>query len=109
MVKVGIVFTMLGGAIALLMFGSDASDALVYSKLVDEVLTDPAQFRGRELRVEGDLVQGSIKFKDSQIGMMAQHLLNLWRIVGSIKRGGDNPLEITSTCPRNNKENSRTR
>lgn len=63
-VKVAIVFGMLGGALALLLFGSQASDALVYSKLVDEVLTKPADFRGRELRVEGDLKQGSIEFRE---------------------------------------------
>lgn len=63
-IKVGIVFTMLGGAIALLLFGSQASDALVYSKLVDEVLTKPADFKNRELRVEGDLKQGSIQFRE---------------------------------------------
>jgi cytochrome c-type biogenesis protein CcmE len=61
-VKVAIVFTMLSGALALLLFGSQASDALVYSKLVDEVLTKPTEFKGRELRVEGDLKQGSIQF-----------------------------------------------
>jgi cytochrome c-type biogenesis protein CcmE len=64
-VKVAVVFTLLGGALALLLFGSDAGDALVYSKLVDEILQDPDQFHGRELRVEGDLKQGSIKFKES--------------------------------------------
>ena len=63
-VKVGIVFTMLGGAVALLLFGSEASDALVYSKLVNEVVTKPDEFKGRELRVEGDLKQGSIKFRE---------------------------------------------
>jgi cytochrome c-type biogenesis protein CcmE len=63
-VKVAIVFTMLGVALALLLFGSQASDALVYSKLVDEVLTKPTDFTGRELRVEGDLKQGSIKFRE---------------------------------------------
>lgn len=65
LVKVGLVFTLLGGALALLMFGSQASDALVYSKLVDEVLKTPKDFRGRELRVEGDLKQGSIQFRES--------------------------------------------
>jgi cytochrome c-type biogenesis protein CcmE len=65
LVKILVVFTVLGGALSLLMFGSGASDALVYSKLVDEVLTKPADFRGRELRVEGDLKQGSIKFRES--------------------------------------------
>ncbi len=64
-VKVGIVFTLLSGALALLMFGSQASDALVYSKLVDEVLNKPGDFKGRELRIEGDLKQGSIHFRES--------------------------------------------
>lgn len=64
-VKVLIVFTLLGGALALLMFGSQASDALVYSKLVDEVLEAPDDFHGRELRIEGDLKQGSIHFRES--------------------------------------------
>lgn len=63
-VKIAVVFTVLGAALALLMFGSEASDALVYSKLVPEVLGNPADFRGRELRVEGDLKQGSIQFRE---------------------------------------------
>jgi cytochrome c-type biogenesis protein CcmE len=63
-VKVGIVIALLGGAVALLLFGSSASDAFVYSKLVDEVMTRPAEFAGRELRVEGELKQGSIKFRE---------------------------------------------
>jgi cytochrome c-type biogenesis protein CcmE len=65
LVKVVVVFTLLAGALSLLMFGSEASDALVYSKLVNEVLTKPDEFRGRELRVEGDLKQGSIHFRES--------------------------------------------
>ena len=65
LVKVGIVFSMLGGALALLWFSTTARDAFVYSKLVDEVLRDPGTFRGRVLRVEGDLKQGSILFKES--------------------------------------------
>jgi len=64
-VKVGVVVGLLGGAIALLMFGSDASDALVYSKLVDQVMVNPGDFEGRELRVEGDLKQGSIQFREN--------------------------------------------
>lgn len=65
LVKVALVFTLLGSALALLMFGSQASDALVYSKLVGEVLAKPGDFRGRELRIEGDLKQGSIQFRES--------------------------------------------
>jgi len=63
-VKVGIVFVVLGAALSLLMFGSEASDALVYSKLVNEVLVKPEEFKNRELRVEGDLKQGSIQFRE---------------------------------------------
>lgn len=65
LVKVGLVVGLLGAAVALLMFGSDASDALVYSKLVDQVMSDPDAFAGRELRVEGDLKQGSIQFREN--------------------------------------------
>ena len=63
-VKIGIVVTLLGGAVAFLIFGSSASDAFVYSKLVNEVVAAPADFKGRELRVEGDLKPGSIKFRE---------------------------------------------
>jgi cytochrome c-type biogenesis protein CcmE len=63
-VKLTVVMVMLGGAVALLLFGSQASDAFVYSKLVHEVLGSPEQFACRELRVEGDLKQGSIQFRE---------------------------------------------
>jgi len=63
-VPIAIVFTALSGAVAFLLFGSDASDAFVYSKLVHEVVANPAQFEGRELRVEGELRQGSIQFRE---------------------------------------------
>lgn len=64
LIKVGAVFGLLAGVIGWLLFGTDASDALVYSKLVEEVLAKPADFRGRELRVEGDLKVGSIQFQE---------------------------------------------
>lgn len=64
LVKIGVVFAVLAGALSLLMFGSDAKGALVYSKLVHEVLSNPTEFKGRELRVEGELRQGSIKFRE---------------------------------------------
>jgi cytochrome c-type biogenesis protein CcmE len=62
-VKIGVVVALLGGAVAFLLFGSSASDAFVYSKLVDEVLAHPSEFAGRELRVEGQLKPGSIQFR----------------------------------------------
>ena len=62
--KASIVLLVLGAAVALLLFGSEAGDAFVYSKLVHEVVADEDAFRGRELRVEGDLKPGSIMFKE---------------------------------------------
>ena len=63
-VKVGIIVGGLAGALALLSFSTSAEDAIVYSKLVDEVLVKPAAFRDQEVRVEGDLKQGSILFRE---------------------------------------------
>ena len=65
LIKVGIVFAMLGGALALLMFATAADDAFVYSKLVDEVMADPGAWKSRPVRVEGDLKQGSIEFREN--------------------------------------------
>jgi cytochrome c-type biogenesis protein CcmE len=62
--KVGATVVILGSAVGFLLFGSQASDAFVYSKLVHEVLSDPARFEGRELRVEGDLKPGSVLFRE---------------------------------------------
>lgn len=62
-IKIGIVFVLLGGGVAFLLLGTGASDAFVYSKLVDEVMSDPERYRGRELRVEGQLQPGSIVFQ----------------------------------------------
>lgn len=62
--KVALVFAVLAVALGLMMYGSDASNAFVYSKLVHEVMDTPAQFHDRELRVEGDLKQGTILFRE---------------------------------------------
>ncbi len=62
--KAGILFALLAGGMAFLLFGSDASDAFVYSKLVHEVVGAPEEFDGRTLRVEGDLRNGSIQFRE---------------------------------------------
>lgn len=63
-VKIGLVVALLGGAVAALLLGSSASDAFVYSKLVNEVMASPGDFAGRELRVEGLLKPGSHKFRE---------------------------------------------
>lgn len=75
--KIGLVVALLGGIVALLLFQSSASDAFVYSKMVDEVMNRPHEFSGRELRVEGLLKSGSIKFREDPCE---------WRFV--IEKGG---------------------
>lgn len=62
-VKVGTVFAVLVGVAAWLLIGSD--NPFVYSKLVHEVMREPGAFEGRRLRVEGELRQGSIQFRES--------------------------------------------
>lgn len=59
--KIAIVFGLLGGGVAILLFGT-ASDVFVYSKLVDEVMSEPDRYVERELRVEGQLLEGSVQF-----------------------------------------------
>ena len=54
---------LLGGGVAFLLWGTEASDAFVYSQYVDEVVTHPDEYRDRELRVEGQLRQGSVIFE----------------------------------------------
>ncbi|MBW2509568.1 MAG: cytochrome c maturation protein CcmE, partial [Deltaproteobacteria bacterium] len=61
-VKVGLVFVVLVGAASWLLSGSD--NPFVYSKLVHEVMGEPGAFQGRRLRVEGELRQGSIEFRE---------------------------------------------
>ena len=61
-VKIGGVFALLGGGVAFLLWGTEASDALLYSKYVDEVMVSPDEFRDRDIRVEGQLQQGSVEF-----------------------------------------------
>lgn len=60
--KLGIVLVLLGGAVALLLTSSQ--DVFVYSHTVAEVMASPASFADRTLRAEGDLVDGSIQFRE---------------------------------------------
>ena len=61
--KVALVFVLLAGAVGWLI--SDSGDPFVYSKLVHEVMAQPNTFEGRPLRVEGELREGSIQFRES--------------------------------------------
>ena len=63
--KLALVVAGLAGVVVFLLLGSGAQEAFVYSKRVDEVVSSPAGWRGRELRVEGLLTQGSIRFRES--------------------------------------------
>lgn len=81
--KIGAVFAVLAGAVAFLLTGSGAEQAFVYSKLVHEVAANPAEFADRELRVEGDLRQGSVKFREDPCE---------WRFVLE-KEGKEMPVE----------------
>jgi cytochrome c-type biogenesis protein CcmE len=63
--KIGLVFFVLAGGGVFLLLNSEAGDAMSYSKLVPDVVANPAAHRGRQLRVEGDLRPGSIAFRES--------------------------------------------
>ncbi len=61
--KISGVFLLLAGGVVFLLTGTGASDALAYSKLVPDVVDHPGEFAGRVLRVEGQLKDGSVKFR----------------------------------------------
>ncbi|MCS6797800.1 MAG: cytochrome c maturation protein CcmE [Myxococcota bacterium] len=61
--KGAIVFAALAGVVAFLLFGTDAQSAFVYSKTVTELLSSPQAHAGRRVRVEGELREGSIRFR----------------------------------------------
>ncbi|MCZ7681990.1 MAG: cytochrome c maturation protein CcmE [Sandaracinaceae bacterium] len=65
-VLIGGVFLLLGAGVVFLLAGTGGgSSPFVYSKLVDEVMSSPGEFFGRELlRVEGQLRRGSVVFVD---------------------------------------------
>ena len=62
--KIAIVLTLFAGGLVALLMLSGAGDAMTYSKLVDEVVQHPERYRDRQLRVEGMLAQGSIRFRE---------------------------------------------
>ena len=61
--KVGGVLVLLLGGVAFLLKGS-GGDAFVYSKLVSEVVGHEAELGTQQLRVEGKLTQGSVRFRE---------------------------------------------
>jgi len=61
--KVGGVLTLLLGGVGFLLMGS-GGDAFVYSKLVSEIVGHEASLGEQQLRVEGNLTQGSVRFRE---------------------------------------------
>src|SRR5712671_3444593 len=57
-----VLLVMAGGIIALVM--TSFKDAAVYAKNVDQVKAEFAQLGGRRLRIEGNLVHGSLERRD---------------------------------------------
>jgi cytochrome c-type biogenesis protein CcmE len=57
-----VLLVMAGGIVALVM--TSFNDAAVYAKNVDQVQAEHAKLLGRRLRVEGNLVPGSLAFRD---------------------------------------------
>ena len=62
--KIALVLFVLVGVVVGLLLQTDMGNAVSYSKLVDEVMADPGAFHDRQLRVEGDLRQGSVQFRE---------------------------------------------
>ena len=60
--KIAVVMLALGGAVAYLLLSNQ--DVFVYSHMVDEVMAAPDQFADRTLRVEGNLVDGTVRFRE---------------------------------------------
>ncbi len=60
--KIGVVLLLLGAGVAYLLTSSQ--DVFVYSHTVAEVMADPSAFSGRTLRAEGNLVDGSVQFRE---------------------------------------------
>ncbi|MET0594888.1 MAG: cytochrome c maturation protein CcmE [Polyangiaceae bacterium] len=57
-----VLLVMAGGIVALVM--TSFKDAAVYSKNVDQVMSEGRALAGRQLRVEGNLVHGSLTRRD---------------------------------------------
>jgi len=57
-----VLLVMVGGIVALVM--TSFNDAAVYAKSVDQVRAESASLMGRNLRVEGNLVHGTLERRD---------------------------------------------
>lgn len=58
-----VVFALIAAS-ALIVQSSDANEAFVYAKRVEEALAQRQNLQGRRIRVEGKLLQGSVVFRE---------------------------------------------
>ncbi len=61
-IKILVTVLIVGGALSYLIFSS-VSDSMVYYKTVEEVLAERSRFENEAVRINGLLVEGSIKQK----------------------------------------------
>ena len=61
-VKLFAVVALVGGGLAVLVTGQ--GDFFVYSRRLDQVVGNPAEWADRQLRVEGHLQDGSVQFRE---------------------------------------------
>jgi len=62
--KIAAVLGILVGAVVFALLNTSAGDAFVYSKPLTTVVTNPGEYMDRPLKVEGELRQGSIQFRE---------------------------------------------
>ena len=62
--KIASVLGLLVGAVVFALLNSNVGDPFAYSKPLTSVVTDPAEYTDRRLKVEGELQQGSIQFRE---------------------------------------------
>lgn len=62
--KIAAVLGVLVGAVVFALLNTSAGDAFVYSKPLTTVMTSPGEYMNRPLKIEGELRQGSIQFRE---------------------------------------------
>lgn len=120
-----------GGGLTWLLLGAGDGDAMVYYKTVDELLAERARFEGGPVRVNGLLVEGSVRARPGTdefrfdlakngarlaveyAGILPDSMLPGRELVvqGVLRPGADLLLasEILTKCPSKYEEEARSR
>jgi cytochrome c-type biogenesis protein CcmE len=80
-------FAVVAGGVAWALLSDDSTDMWVHARKVDEVMSNSAEYVGQEVKVEGDLRQGSIERSVSPCA---------WRFV--IERNGHSMPVLFPEC-----------